>query len=96
MAEVRVEHVWKFYQGEKGAAQRVEAVKDATFTCNDKEFLCLLGPSGCGKTSTLRMIAGLETISQGDIYIGGKRVNDLLPRIECWLCRLNLMLCIHL
>ena len=80
MAEVRVEHVWKFYQGEKGAAQRVEAVKDATFTCNDKEFLCLLGPSGCGKTSTLRMIAGLETISQGDIYIGGKRVNDLLPK----------------
>ncbi|MDI3543434.1 MAG: multiple sugar transport system ATP-binding protein [Candidatus Atribacteria bacterium] len=80
MAEVRVEHVWKFYQGEKGAAQRVEAVKDATFTCNDKEFLCLLGPSGCGKTSTLRMIAGLEKISQGDIYIGEKRVNDLLPK----------------
>lgn len=42
MAEVRVEHVWKFYQGEKGAAQRVEAVKDATFTCNDKEFCVFL------------------------------------------------------
>jgi multiple sugar transport system ATP-binding protein len=80
MAEVRVEHVWKFYREEAGAAQRVEAVKDATFRCEDKEFLCLLGPSGCGKTSTLRMIAGLEKISRGDIYIGGRRVNDLPPK----------------
>ncbi|MGQ9473495.1 MAG: ABC transporter ATP-binding protein [Candidatus Caldatribacteriaceae bacterium] len=80
MAEVRVEHVWKFYREEAGVAQRVEAVKDATFYCEDKEFLCLLGPSGCGKTSTLRMIAGLEKISQGDIYIGGRRVNDLPPK----------------
>jgi multiple sugar transport system ATP-binding protein len=80
MAEVRVEHVWKFYREEFGLSQRVEAVKDASFVCNDREFLCLLGPSGCGKTSTLRMIAGLEKISKGDIYIGGRRVNDLPPK----------------
>lgn len=80
MAEVRVEHVWKFYREEFGLSQRVEAVKDVSFICNDREFLCLLGPSGCGKTSTLRMIAGLEKISKGDIYIGGRRVNDLPPK----------------
>lgn len=80
MAEVRVEHVWKFYREELGVNQRVEAVRDANFVCNDKEFLCLLGPSGCGKTSTLRMIAGLEKVSKGDIYIGGRRVNDLPPK----------------
>ncbi len=80
MAEVKVEHVWKFYREEAGAGQRVEAVKDATFHCNDQEFLCLLGPSGCGKTSTLRMIAGLEHISRGDIYINNRRVNNLLPK----------------
>lgn len=80
MAEVRVEHVWKFYREEAGAAQRVEAVRDVSFRCEDREFLCLLGPSGCGKTSTLRMIAGLEKISRGDIYIGGRRVNDLPPK----------------
>jgi len=80
MAEVRVEHVWKFYREEFGLGQRVEAVKDASFVCHDREFLCLLGPSGCGKTSTLRMIAGLEKISKGDIYIGGRRVNDLPPK----------------
>ncbi|MCB1341038.1 MAG: sn-glycerol-3-phosphate ABC transporter ATP-binding protein UgpC [Pseudooceanicola sp.] len=46
----------------------------------DKEFLVLLGPSGCGKTTTMRMIAGLETVTEGDILIGGKRVNDLEPK----------------
>ena len=73
MAEVRIENVWKYY-GE------VEAVKDVSFTCQNEEFLALLGPSGCGKSSTLRMIAGLEKISKGDIYIGGQLVNDLEPR----------------
>ncbi len=80
MAEVRVENVWKFYREEAGLENRVEAVRNASFTCKDQEFLCLLGPSGCGKTSTLRMIAGLEKISKGDIFIGNQRVNNLLPK----------------
>ena len=46
----------------------------------DREFLVLLGPSGCGKTTTMRMVAGLEDVSEGDILIGGKRVNDLEPK----------------
>jgi ABC-type sugar transport system ATPase subunit len=55
------------------------AVKSLTMTIQDGEFLVLLGPSGCGKTTTLRMIAGLETQSDGDIFIGDRRVNDLRP-----------------
>lgn len=80
MAEVRVDNVWKYYREEAGPEKWVEAVRNATFTCNDKEFLCLLGPSGCGKTSTLRMIAGLEKISKGNIYIDDQQVNDLHPK----------------
>ena len=49
-------------------------------TIADQEFLVLLGPSGCGKTTTMRMIAGLEDPTEGDVYIGGKRVNDLEPK----------------
>jgi ABC-type sugar transport system ATPase subunit len=55
-------------------------VKDLTLACQDGEFVALLGPSGCGKTSTLRMVAGLETVSAGDVLIGDRRVNDLPPR----------------
>ena len=46
----------------------------------DKEFLVLLGPSGCGKTTTMRMVAGLEEVSSGDLYIGNERMNDVLPK----------------
>ena len=49
-------------------------------TIPDKEFLVLLGPSGCGKTTTMRMIAGLEDATEGDILIDGKRINDLEPK----------------
>ncbi|MEE8498979.1 MAG: ABC transporter ATP-binding protein [Kiloniellales bacterium] len=73
MASIRFEHVWKRY-GE------VEAVKDLNLSCADGEFLALLGPSGCGKTSSLRMLAGLETISDGDILIGERRINDIAPK----------------
>ncbi len=55
-------------------------VKDLTLTIADQEFLVLLGPSGCGKTTTMRMIAGLEEATEGDILIGGKRVNGLDPK----------------
>ncbi len=56
------------------------AVDDFNLTISDNEFLVLLGPSGCGKTTTMRMIAGLEDASFGDIFIDGKRVNDLEPK----------------
>ena len=56
------------------------AVQDFNLTIRDREFLVLLGPSGCGKTTTMRMIAGLEDASGGDILINGKRVNDLDPK----------------
>ncbi len=73
MAEVKLSNVSKFYGN-------VQAVRNMSLTVADQEFLVLVGPSGCGKTTTLRMIAGLEEINEGDIYIGGKRVNDLVPR----------------
>src|SRR5919205_349589 len=55
----------------------VHAVRDVNLTIRDKEFLVLVGPSGCGKTTTLRMVAGLEQITSGEITIGDKVVNNL-------------------
>jgi multiple sugar transport system ATP-binding protein len=72
MARVKLENVWKKYGD-------VEAVRNVTLECRDKEFLCLLGPSGCGKSSTLRMIAGLEYVTEGKIYIGDRCVNEIDP-----------------
>ncbi|MCK4312022.1 MAG: sn-glycerol-3-phosphate ABC transporter ATP-binding protein UgpC [Candidatus Cloacimonetes bacterium] len=74
MAKVVVKDVDKIFENS------FHAVKNANFDAEDKEFVILVGPSGCGKTTTLRMIAGLEDISKGDIYIGDKRVNDVLPK----------------
>ena len=65
MAQVVLKDINKFY----GA---VHAVKDVNLQIDDKEFVVLVGPSGCGKTTTLRMIAGLEAISSGDISIDGQ------------------------
>jgi multiple sugar transport system ATP-binding protein len=67
MAEIRVEHLQKKF-GE------FTAVRDSSFTIPDKSFFCLLGPSGCGKTTTLRMIAGLELPTGGQIFLGGEDV----------------------
>ena len=64
MAKVILEGIKKVYPG------NVYAVKDFSMEIEDKEFIVLVGPSGCGKTTTLRMIAGLEEISEGDLYIG--------------------------
>jgi len=67
----------------KGICKRYgdnEVVKDANLDIPDKEFVVLVGPSGCGKSTTLRMIAGLEEISEGEMYIGDRRVNDLPPK----------------
>ncbi len=74
MAEVKLNKVTKVY--EKG----VIGVKDATFIVKDGEFCVILGPSGCGKTTTLRLIAGLETITEGEIFIGEKKVNNVPPK----------------
>ncbi len=74
MAGVRLEHVYKRFEG------GVTAVSDFTLDIDDKEFVILVGPSGCGKTTTLRMIAGLEEITEGEIYIDGKLVNDVQPK----------------
>jgi multiple sugar transport system ATP-binding protein len=73
MGTVELKDVWKIYDN------NFEAVKDISARVNDGEFISLLGPSGCGKTSTLRMIAGLEEISRGEILIDGIRVNELEP-----------------
>jgi multiple sugar transport system ATP-binding protein len=73
MASLTFNGVWKRYD-------QVEAVKDLNLAVADGEFLCLLGPSGCGKSSSLRMIAGLEFISDGDILLDDRRINDLEPR----------------
>jgi len=74
VANVELDHVWKIFDG------NVEAVKDHHFTIDDKEFVVLVGPSGCGKSTTLRMIAGLEEITKGEIKIDGKVVNDVEPK----------------
>ncbi len=73
MASVELRNVWKIYGG------KVQAVIDACWKCGDGEFFSILGPSGCGKSSTLRMIAGLEEISRGEILFNDKVVNHLPP-----------------
>ena len=79
MAKVTVSHVYKIYPGDKKGAD-VTAVDDVSLEIADREFVVLVGPSGCGKSTTLRMIAGLEEISRGDIFIGDRRVNDVPPK----------------
>lgn len=74
MSKVVLEHVYKIYPGD------VTAVHDASLEINDQEFVVLVGPSGCGKSTTLRMVAGLEDISKGQILIDGKVVNDVPPK----------------
>lgn len=77
MAKVVLKNVFKRFAGKEGEKT---VVRNVTFTCKDKEFMILVGPSGCGKSTTLRMIAGLEEVSEGEIYIGDRLVNDIAPR----------------
>lgn len=74
MAQLSFKNIYKKYDHD------VTIVKDFNLEVNDGEFIVLVGPSGCGKSTTLRMIAGLEEISDGDFYIDGKRVNDVTPK----------------
>ena len=74
MAGVRFEHVYKRYD------PGVEVIRDLNLDIRDQELLVLVGPSGCGKSTALRMIAGLETVTEGRLYIGDHLVNDVAPR----------------
>jgi len=73
MARVEFEHVYKRFN-------KVEVVHDINLDIKDKEFLVLVGPSGCGKSTCLRMVAGLEDVSEGEIYIGDRVVNGVAPK----------------
>ncbi|SHG89373.1 ABC transporter ATP-binding protein [Ornithinibacillus halophilus] len=74
MAELKLEHIQKKYDKD------VIAVDDFNLHIQDKEFIVFVGPSGCGKSTTLRMIAGLEEISDGELYIDEKKMNDVAPK----------------
>ncbi|HAM79928.1 ABC transporter ATP-binding protein [Ornithinibacillus bavariensis] len=74
MAELRLEHIQKKYDKD------VVAVSDFNLHIEDKEFIVFVGPSGCGKSTTLRMIAGLEEITEGELYIDDKKMNDVAPK----------------
>lgn len=74
MAGLSLKHIYKVYEG------GVTAVSDFNLEIEDREFIVLVGPSGCGKSTTLRMIAGLEEISKGELYIGDTLANDVSPK----------------
>ena len=74
MSEVKIKGLKKIYEG------GVTAVHDVNIDIADKEFIVLVGPSGCGKSTTLRMVAGLEEISEGELYIDGKLCNNVEPK----------------
>ena len=71
MAEIQLKHVYKKYE------DKVVAVQDFNLKIKDQEFVIFVGPSGCGKSTTLRMIAGLEEISDGELLIDGKMMNQV-------------------
>lgn len=74
MAGIRFVNVNKTYSG------NVTVIPELNLEINDGEFVILVGPSGCGKSTTLRMIAGLEDVSSGELYIGGRKVNNIAPK----------------
>ncbi|WP_077324968.1 ABC transporter ATP-binding protein [Virgibacillus siamensis] len=74
MAELQLEHIQKSYD------KKAIAVDDFNLNIQDKEFIVFVGPSGCGKSTTLRMIAGLEEITNGDLYIDDRKMNDVAPK----------------
>ena len=82
MSTVTLKHVYKVYENadKKAAANTKPAVSDFCMEIQDKEFIVFVGPSGCGKSTTLRMIAGLEEITDGEIWIDDTLVNDVAPK----------------
>ena len=74
MANLSLEHIYKTYPN------GYEAIKDFNLKIDDKEFIIFVGPSGCGKSTVLRMIAGLEDITRGELYIDGEYSNDRTPK----------------
>ena len=74
MASLSLRHIYKKYPG------GVTAVSDFNLEVKDKEFIVFVGPSGCGKSTTLRMIAGLEEITEGELFIGDQLANDVAPK----------------
>lgn len=78
MSNIYFKNLTKIYS--KGTKNEFEAVKNISLEIEDEEFVVFLGPSGCGKTTTLRMLAGLEDISSGEIYIDDVKVNDVEPK----------------
>lgn len=87
MAQLILKNVYKRYDGQKKKMFKKKkkkendfAVNDVSYECQDGEFIGILGPSGCGKSTTLRMVAGLEKITAGEIYIGDVLINDLQPK----------------
>ena len=93
MAGLSLRHIYKLYQSKEKQKRRSKktdnvkkrtgdflAVRDFNMEIEDGEFIVFVGPSGCGKSTTLRMIAGLEDITAGDLYIDGRLVNDVEPK----------------
>jgi len=78
MARVALEHATKIFGGPDG--RTIRAVDDASFAIETGEILALVGPSGCGKTTTLRLIAGLESLTRGDVSLDGRVVNHVSPK----------------
>ncbi|AOM82443.1 ABC transporter ATP-binding protein [Salisediminibacterium beveridgei] len=74
MADIKFDGLYKIFDGD------IQAVTDFNLDIDDKEFIVFVGPSGCGKSTTLRMVAGLEDISKGSLYIGENKVNDVAPK----------------
>jgi multiple sugar transport system ATP-binding protein len=75
MAKISVQNVSKMYKGGE-----IQALKDVSFECEDGKFFCLLGPAGAGKTTTIKLIAGIEAIDKGQIFIDDQDITDLLPK----------------
>ena len=88
MSSVELKHICKIYPNNdkkkkhnlKVTDEGVLAVDDFNLEIKDKEFIVLVGPYGCGKSTTLRMVAGLEEISKGELYIDNRLVNDVEPK----------------
>ncbi len=77
-SDIRIEHVSKEYESN---GKKLKAVDDVSLEIKDAEFICIVGPSGCGKSTLLRMIAGLEPVSGGSIWMGDKKITSTSPEI---------------